>query len=71
MHRNELQAILETLEASVKKGLNASLTPRDCFLLLTYMRSPRPKTGAVDKILQDMTETLTDVARAAIKELKR
>lgn len=71
MHRNELQAILETLQASVNTGLNATLSPKDCRLLLAFLRSPRSKGGTVDRILQKMTDTLTEVAEQALEDLKR
>jgi hypothetical protein len=70
VHRNELKAILETLYASVNTGLNATLTPRDCQLLLSFFRLPRP-CGTVDRLLNLMTDNLTEIARQALEDLKR
>jgi hypothetical protein len=71
VHRNELQAILETLSTSVNTGLNATVTPRDCQILLAFLRLPRPKGETVDRLLNLMTDNLTEIAMQALEDLKR
>jgi hypothetical protein len=70
---NELQSILGTLEESVKRGLNAVLSPAECRTLLSTLKSPnlRHSNGAMDRIMRKMTDTLEDAAIKAIEDLRR
>lgn len=61
MPRNEFQAILETLAESVKSGLNASLSPKDCKMLLAYIFSPPGTPRPVDRIIDKLTTVVENV----------
>lgn len=62
-----MAAIIRTLKHSSESGLNASLSPLDCRILLSVISSaPKPKTVG---ILDRMSDTISEIAESAIKDI--
>jgi len=71
MKKAELEAIIQTLAASVENGLNASLSPADCKVILTCLfdslplRPMRPnrktvQMGKMETFLRDCAAGIWD-----------
>lgn len=76
MSQRDFSALLNTLQQSCQSGLNASLTPADCKILLLYIgqthrnfmeaRGVRQRPRAFSKIIDEMIDTFKGVAEDAI-----
>lgn len=74
MTEDALLAIMRTLAASVKSGLNASLTPHDCRILLAVMmqRYGKQKKGSVaSKIINAFGSILEDSLDDIINDFRK
>ncbi|MCK4785542.1 MAG: hypothetical protein KAV87_17445 [Desulfobacteraceae bacterium] len=63
MKKAELEAIIRTLAASVENGLNASLSPADCKVILTCLFDSLP--------LRPMRANRTSVSMGRMKSFLR
>lgn len=61
-----MAAIIRTLRHSSESGLNASLSPLDCRILLSVISTPKSKTAG---ILDRMTDTLSEMAESAMRDI--
>jgi len=76
-------AVFETLKTSIDSGLNASLTPEDCQILVEtlkyYIRSsalsrrkpPRRKTTMVSDILEPLDDIISRIENSIFSDLFR
>ena len=69
-NRSQTSALLNTLFTSVKTGLNASLTPEDCKLLL-HLLGPEStdRSASVNELLDQVYYNITSAARTAIENM--
>lgn len=68
--RSKTSALLNTLFTSVKTGLNASLTPEDCKLILSLLEPKSiDRPSSVNQLLDEMYYNITHAARTAIENM--
>jgi len=66
----EMRAVFETLIVSVRTGLNASLTPSDCKILLSLLNPNIPRRHiSVDELIDGIYANLSTAARKVINEI--
>lgn len=77
IEKRQIAAVINVLRASIDQGLNASLTPQDCAVLLFVLRSRENKTTMspamrkivtmvsdfADGILDDLSSSTEEVGR--------
>lgn len=65
-HRDTMSAIIRTLRHSSESGLNASLSPLDCRILLAVLSNPGVRTT---KLIDKMKDQIVDIAESAIQDV--
>lgn len=78
---NEVRALYETLAKSVESGLNATLTPKDCWMILSLLSDKhQTKYGTIrrgdrslhvhdiDNLIDSMYSHLSRVAKTIVDE---
>lgn len=60
MDNKKFSAVLKTLRASVRTGLNASLSPSDCRLLIEALQNYEPPIDRMVRAAGDLAHGIVD-----------
>lgn len=67
INKKDVEAVLNVLHASIENRLNASLTPQDCMLLLTFIKDIMRSHKDVSK--PRWAKALSDFAEGILDDL--
>lgn len=68
IEKRQIEAVINVLRASIDQGLNASLTPQDCAILLFVIRSKEKQTNLSPAMRKIMT-VVSDFADGILDDL--
>lgn len=69
--KETLKAVVKTLHESVINGLNANLTPSDCYILIRFMEDlmRRTKNRPPEKKRSRWSKTVTEFVEGVLEDL--